>query len=106
MAEYRISGVWKNENGVITAYAFHTYNRQANTLGKATKVLKAEAIRLLEINGNSAVTWVWDYKIATWKVEANVEVVNGATGKYLRSDRDNKTTDNLDHLIDLIWFPF
>ena len=33
----------------------------------------------------------------------NVEVVNGTNGKYLRSDSNNRLTDNLGHLIDFDW---
>jgi hypothetical protein len=101
MAEYRISGVWKNTNNVITSYAFHTVGN--TSVSRASKVSKTEAIRLLEINGNTAKTWLWDYKAAKWQNGASVEVVNGTNGKYLRSDKDNKITDNLGHLIDFDW---
>lgn len=56
MAEYRISSIWKDANSVITHYAFHTVI--ANGATKATKKSKAQAIALLEVNGNSATTWI------------------------------------------------
>lgn len=46
MAEYRISGVWKNTNDVITHYAFHKINE--NSTSRAKKTIKAEAIRILK----------------------------------------------------------
>jgi len=46
MAEYRISGVWKNSNDVITHYAFHTVNGKEIT--RTSKKSKADAIELLE----------------------------------------------------------
>lgn len=100
MAEYRISGVWKT-NGVITAYAFHTVVPDGVT--RAKKMTKAEAIKLLETRGNSATTWTWNYTQAAWFVGETVEVVNGASGKYLRSNPDNRLTDNLGHLINFDW---
>lgn len=101
MAEFRISGVWKDANNVITHYAFHTVNEKS--ISRAEKKSKAQAITILETQGNSAVTWIWDYTKAKFKIGENVEVVNGKNGKYLRSDPDNELTDNLGHLIDFDW---
>ena len=101
MALYRISGVWKNADNVITHYAFHTVNE--TSVSRATKKTKANAVRTLEATGNSATTWMWNYNQSGWKVGENVEVVNGSNGKYLRSDPNNKKTDNLGHLIDFDW---
>ena len=66
---------------------------------RATKITKAQAIAFLETYGNSAVTWMWNYKTQGWIIGEIVEVVNNHNGKYLRSNRDNKLTNNLDHLI-------
>jgi|SRR5690606_40153774 len=101
MAEYRISGVWKDSNNVITHYAFHTVSETGAT--RASKKPKADAVKLLESSNNSAYTWVWDYSSSFWKVGEKVDVVNGVTGKYLRSNPDNTKTDNLAHLIDFDW---
>lgn len=101
MAKYRISGVWKNTNNVITGYAFHTVGE--TSISRAIKKTKAQAIALLEINGNSAVTWIWNYSSSAWKIGETVQVINGSTGKYLRSNPDSKLTDNLAHLIDFDW---
>lgn len=43
MAKYKISGVWKDSNNVITDYAFHTVNE--NGISRAIKS-KAQAIAL------------------------------------------------------------
>jgi hypothetical protein len=101
MAVYRISGVWKKD-GVITHYAFHTKTEKGFT--RAAKTSKADAIKLLQTPGNSAKTWMWNYNNSSWTIGADVEVVNGASGKFLRSDPDAKTTDNLEHLISCNWF--
>tara|TARA_R110002020_G_scaffold176564_4_gene368876 strand:+ start:294 stop:608 length:315 start_codon:yes stop_codon:yes gene_type:complete len=104
MAEYRISGVWKDDNDVITHYAFHSVGEQS--ISRAIKKSKADAIRILEAYGNSAKTWIWNYADVGWKIGENVQVVNGSSGKYLRSNPDNTKTDNLAHLIDFDWiFP-
>lgn len=101
MAIYRISGVWKNSEGVITHYAFHTVHETGTS--RASKKTKAEAIRFLETSGQSATTWLWDYSNSYWRVGEDVEVINGSDGKYLRSNRNNTKSDNLSHLIDFDW---
>lgn len=101
MAIYRISGVWKDSNNVITHYAFHMVYE--TSVSRASKTSKAKAISILETYGNSATTWNWNYRSAKWDIGENVQVVNGSNGKYLRSDPDNKLTDNLAHLIDFDW---
>jgi hypothetical protein len=100
MAEYRISGVWKDSDGTITHYALHTRNAERNTLTRAAKTTKADAIALLEIKGSSAKTWLWDYVNCNWKVGETVEVVGNGANKYLRTKPDSRLTDNLGHLID------
>lgn len=101
MATYRISGVWKNANDVITHYAFH--KKSENSTSRATKTTKPEAIRLLEESGNNFKTWVWNYNTCNWSDGEKVEVVNRNNGKYLRSNPDDAKTNNLAHLIDFDW---
>ena len=102
MAEYMISGVWKNNNDEVTHYAFHQV--LSRTIYRAEKKSREEAIALLETKGNSAVTWMWDYNKSTWIAGEEVEVAGGLfKSKYLRSNRDNKLTDNLGHLINFNW---
>ncbi len=101
MATFRISGIWKDSNNVITHYAFHTV--EDNSISRAAKKTKLEAITLLETIGNTATTWIWNYSESIWKIGEKVHVVNGSNGKYLRSNPDNKLTDNLNHLIDYDW---
>jgi len=101
MAKFRISGVWKNSDNVITHYAFHTVGE--SSISRATKKTKADAIRLLETSGNTATTWIWNYNTSGWSIGENVEVVNGQDGKYLRSNPNERKTDNLGHLIDFDW---
>ena len=101
MTKYRISGVWKDSKNVITDYAFHTVGE--NSISRAVKKSKAQAIALLEIKDNSAITWIWNYTKCYWSEGEIVSVVNSSNGKYLRSNPDNKLTDNLDHLIDFDW---
>lgn len=98
MAKYKISGIWTDDKHVITHYAFHEV--KGTDLFKAKKVSKADAIKLLNISGNEAITWIWDYGRPGWKDGAKVEVV---AGSYLRSYHDNKVVDNLAHLIDYDW---
>lgn len=54
----------------------------------------AEAIREIETGQHS-------YYVSWPEKTTVIRVVNGATGKYLRTDRDNTTRNNLDDLPDL-----
>ena len=101
MAKYGISGIWKDSNNVITHYAFHTVEKKEAS--KALKTPRVKAIKLLEKQENSAITWVWNYSTASWKKGGVVEVVNGKHGKYLGSNHDNTKIDNLDNLLDYDW---
>lgn len=101
MAKFKISGIWKNSDGVITHYAFHTVATTGIT--RASKKSKSDAITLLDKNENSAKTWIWNYNLAKFVDGQNVEVVGSFGNRYLRSDADNRLTDNLGHLIDFDW---
>lgn len=105
MAVFRISGVWKDfSTKTIVAYAFHTLTDESkNQYSLAVKKTKAEAILLLETAGNTATTWEWNYVRGDWNTGEKIEVVNGATGKYLRSKKDGQIIDNLAHLINYQW---
>lgn len=102
MSTHRISGIWKNENGVITHYAMHKLNPD-NTVSRATKISKIDAIQIVEAYGNTSTTWIWNYNQAKWTIGETVHVVDGMYGKYLRTNPDNKLSDNLGHLIDYDW---
>lgn len=101
MAEYKISGVWKDENNTITHYAFHRRTENGHT--RAEKVSKSEAVRRLETPGNEAYVWTWNYSRSFWVTKEKVHVVDGLFEKFLRSNPDDTTTDNLAHLIDFDW---
>lgn len=103
MATYGITGVWKDAKGVITHYAFHLKDATDGTYGRADKKTKAQAVALVEATVNSAHTLVWNYTTAGFRTGEQISVVGNGTNKYLRSDPDNKLTDNLAHLIDFDW---
>lgn len=97
MAKLKISGIWINQDNVITHYAIHTVRE--NGTSRAVKTSKADAIR--QVNAaTETMTWLWDYQAAGWKNGEKVTVINNS---YLRSNPDNKLTDNLAHLINFDW---
>ncbi|MCD0456327.1 DUF3892 domain-containing protein [Chryseobacterium sp. LC2016-27] len=99
MANYTISGIWKDTNGVITHYAVHEFDDGTNTAELATKMSKAAAIQLLERPLNNAITMLWNYSDEGWKRGTDVNVVGTGANKYLRTTQDNTVRDNLAHLI-------
>lgn len=101
MANYAISGVWKDSNGTITHYAIHDANFTANsTDNPAKKYSKAEAITLLDNSINSAKSMLWNYSTHGWNWGTTIQVVGTGTNRYLRTTQDGTVRDNLDHLID------
>ncbi|UFH34553.1 DUF3892 domain-containing protein [Flavobacterium acetivorans] len=103
MSEYRISGIWKNSQEVITHYAVHTRTRNQTGNGyeisRAIKMTKADAVTLLQNPANSAKTFLWNYARAQWVAGEDIHVVNG-NPPFLRTTRDGTLKDNLLHLID------
>jgi hypothetical protein len=100
MADYYISGVWKDTNGTITDYAFHLINSATKKFPtKSTKMSKAAAIKLVETVGNTVTTLTWGYLAGGWIIGQPVSVAGSGTDKYLKSAPDSKVSDNLGHLI-------
>lgn len=100
MANYAISGVWKDDAGVITHYAVHELNDEKDSADTAKKMTKATAIKLAENSQNSVVTIIWNYTNESWGVGTVVNVIGAGVDKYLRTKQDNTVRDNLAHLID------
>ncbi len=102
MAEYRISGIWKNGE-VITHYAVHLRTKNANGIGytieRAVKMTKAATVTLLQNQQNNAKTYLWNYTSAGWSAGSDIHVVN-ANPPFLRTNHDNIVKDNLLHLVD------
>ncbi|HBV15795.1 DUF3892 domain-containing protein [Chryseobacterium carnipullorum] len=103
MANYAISGVWKDSNNVITHYAIHTVNITENNFQKAIKYTKAQAIQLLDNSVNSARTLIWNYSTERWNWGTTIDVVGSAANKYLRTVQDSTERNNLAHLINYGW---
>lgn len=83
MADRRVKRTGKDRDGDIT--------RLCGDWGSATK---SQAIR--DIEGRAHKYYVQDSRFR----RADVHVVNGPTGKYLRTDPNSSSTDNLDNLPD------
>lgn len=98
MADYLISGIWKDSEGTITHYAIHK-----TATKRARKYTKAEAVELLEKESNSATTWLWNYDKKNWDLGEEVTVVEIKKEKFLRTKHNDKTIDNLAQLIDYDW---
>lgn len=86
MADRPIIRSGKDSSGDIT--------KLCNSNHSWSPVSKATAIREIE-NNNHRYYVPWNDGKSTW-----IRVVNGATGKYLRTDKDSTTKNNLDDLPD------
>ena len=81
MADRRVTGTGKDLHGDITALC-----------GRWGRTSRATAI--IEIEQGRHTYFVQD----AYSRRANVQVVNGPTGKYLRTDPNALCSDNLDNL--------
>lgn len=95
-SHYFISGVWKTGTGVITDVLLHVNTSTGFQAGK--KTTEAMVIQLLK-NEKTVKTVRWDYKTPSWKIGANVMVVNEGNKDFLRSVKDATVEDNLDNMI-------
>lgn len=84
MADRRVKKTGKNRDGDITSLC--------GDWGKVTK-----AVAIIEITRPATNTYFVQDALGH---RADVQVVNGATGPYLRSDPDSTSSDNLDNLPD------
>jgi hypothetical protein len=104
MADYVISGVWKDVNDVITHYAIHRRTGiNGNYIEKPQKYSKAQAIALVGNAQNSVFTVIWNYQTALWYTGALIQVVGSGSNSYLRTNADSTVKDNLDNLINYNW---
>ncbi|WP_022898928.1 DUF3892 domain-containing protein [Humibacter albus] len=86
MADRQVTHTSKNRDGDITGIG--------NPGQFWSPRLKAGAISDIELGINT-------YHVQWPEKRTEIRVVNGPTGKYLRTDRDNTTRNNLDDLPDL-----
>lgn len=104
MKEYRITGIWTDDNEVITHYAVHEIIRKQSGSGhemtKAKKITKAEAVVLVEDQNNNVMTFLWNYTDRGWMLGEEVYVAGAGSSKFLKTKPDNSVRDNLFHLID------
>ncbi|MCX2575070.1 DUF3892 domain-containing protein [Pedobacter sandarakinus] len=99
-AHYFITGVWKDTAGNITNLYIHNVN-EGDSFDIGVKKSKYDVIALIE-KGYIFYTITWGYP--TWKLGAKVEVISRNSIKYLRSNADSTSKDNLDNLISMTPF--
>ena len=103
MAEYRISGIWKNSQDTITHYSLH-FKQSNGNYSKGKKTTKEEVVLLVE-KGNNIKTLTWNYTKGKMYDGEKVKVITKTSGeKYLRSDPDNHLNDNLGQAINMAWY--
>lgn len=93
-ADYLVSHVKKNNNGVITHVLLH--EDLGETVNSGVIKTEAEVIALLK-RGYTVKTIIWGYP--RWIQGATVDYVKGVGGEFLRTNRDLTAKDNLDNMI-------
>jgi hypothetical protein len=94
-ADYLISHVKKDSNGVITHVVVHIDNG-GDAIDGGTVKSESEIIQLLE-DGYSVKTIMWEYP--KWYEGAPVKRIKGQHKDFLRTERDQTAKDNLDNMI-------
>jgi hypothetical protein len=93
-ADYLISSVEKDTKGnVVKVLLYKDHGEHISIIGIKTS---AEVIALLKRN-YTIKTILWMYP--NWGMGAEVQIVNGKDGEYLRTNRNEWDEDNLDNLI-------
>ena len=99
MASYYISGVWRNETGIIEHVYLHFVNADGSWQ-KGVKKSMAQAVGLKN-EGNTIRTIIWNYENINWEIKAECVVVNEQNRTFLRSRGNLTVRDNLDNLVSL-----
>lgn len=98
LADYFISGVWKDSSERITDVMLHTVNDN-NTFNMGVKTSESNAINLLK-SKKTIKTITWGYP--NWQIGAFVTVVTIGNIEYLRTIANASVKDNLDNSINMI----
>lgn len=97
LADYFISGVWKDSSERITDVLLHTVNDN-NVFQVGVKTSESNAINLLK-SRKTIKTITWGYP--EWQIGASVTVVTVGNREYLRTVANASVRDNLDNSISM-----
>ncbi|RIV68703.1 DUF3892 domain-containing protein [Flagellimonas aequoris] len=97
LANYFISGVWKDSNDNITHVLLHMVNDD-NSFQYGVKTTESVAINLIK-QRNTIKTITWGYP--NWQIGASVTYVNSNNREYLRTVANATQKDNLDNAINM-----
>lgn len=92
MANYYISGVWKDDQGRITDVNLHLGVGEG--FARPRKTHKTQVIALIKA-GNNVNTITWGYP--DWELGASVAFEKVGYEEYLRTDPNASVKDNLDN---------
>jgi hypothetical protein len=97
LADYFISGVWKDNSERITDVMLHTVNDN-NTFNLGVKTSETNAINQLKLK-KTIKTITWGYP--EWQIGASVTVINIGGVEYLKTVGNATIKDNLDNSINM-----
>ena len=97
LADYFISGVWKDSSERITDVMLHTVNEN-NSFNMGVKTSESNAINLLK-SKKTIKTITWGYP--DWQIGALVTFVAIGNVEYLRTVANASVRDNLDNSINM-----
>lgn len=97
LADYFISGVWKDRSERITDVMLHSVNEN-NSFNMGVKTSELNAINLLK-SKKTIKTITWAYP--NWQIGASVAAVTIGSVEYLRTVANASAKDNLDNSINM-----
>ncbi len=95
--KYFVIGTKKTANGIVEKLVYFTSNLNNISCPQVFEEIDVETAILFIENDNRCFKTVY-FDLDTLKVGTDIEVVNEQGKKYLRSNSNSKTVDNLDRL--------
>jgi hypothetical protein len=98
VADFFITGVWKDSQKRITDVMLHAVNEDGSFKARGSKTNRVAVVALLK-NKKTVMTLTWGYP--GWEIGANVTYENIGGQEFLRTVANATQKDNLDNS-----FPF
>lgn len=98
MPVYYVSSIRKDSMGIITHLFVHSGDASHRIL-PGNMIPLNEAIKLVDIPGNTLMTVRWNYVSAQFRVGAKINKVRLGNQLYLVTDEESAAQDSLDNML-------
>ena len=99
MSNYLVSGIYLNENKIITHFMFHK-ELDNNEFGIGIKTTEQAVIKLFDA-GHTFQSLIWNYAEAAWSVGENINLFIINNERHIKTHKNNIPNDNLENMPNL-----